>query len=72
MREELLSIIERNSRIDIKELAARLGVEEIEIANELEALERENVITCRLGKNICRESYCADRSSCYSAERSRF
>ena len=44
MREELLSIIEKNSRIDIKELSARLGVEEIEIANELEALERENII----------------------------
>ena len=44
MREELLSIIERNSRVDIKELAARLGVTEVEIANELEALERENVI----------------------------
>jgi DNA-binding Lrp family transcriptional regulator len=44
MREELLSIIERNSRVDIKELAARLGVTEVEIANEIEALERENVI----------------------------
>ena len=44
MREELLSIIERNSRIDIKELAARLGVTEVDIANELEALEKENVI----------------------------
>ncbi len=44
MREELLSIIEKNSRIDIKELAARLGVEEVEIAEELEALERENII----------------------------
>ena len=44
MREELLSIIERNSRVDIKELASRLGVTEIEIANELESLERENVI----------------------------
>ena len=44
MREELLSIIERNSRVDIKELAARLGVTEVDIANELEALERENVI----------------------------
>ena len=44
MREELLSIIEKNSRVDIKELATRLGVSEIEIANEIEALERENVI----------------------------
>lgn len=44
MREELLSIIEKNSRIDIKELAVRLGVEEVDIANELEALEKENII----------------------------
>lgn len=44
MREKLLSIIERNSRIDIKELASRLGVTEVDIANELEALEKENVI----------------------------
>lgn len=44
MREELLSIIEKNSKIDIKELATRLGVEEIEIAEELQALERENII----------------------------
>ena len=44
MREELLTIIEKNSRIDIKELAQRLGVEELEIAEELEALERENII----------------------------
>ena len=44
MREELLSIIEKNSRIDIKELASRLGVEEVEIAEEIASLERENVI----------------------------
>ncbi len=44
MREELLSIIEKNSRIDMKELAARLGVEEIEIANEIAAMETENII----------------------------
>ena len=44
MREQLLSIIEKNSRIDIKELAAMLGVEEIEIAEELQALETENII----------------------------
>lgn len=44
MREELLSIIEHNSRIDIKDLAVRLGVSEIDIANELESLEKENII----------------------------
>ena len=37
MREELLAIIEKNSRIDLKELAVILGVEEIDVVNELEA-----------------------------------
>lgn len=31
MREELLKIIEKNSRIDLKELAVILGVEEIDV-----------------------------------------
>ena len=44
MREELLSIIEKNSRIDLKELAVRLGKEEIDIVNELQKLEEERVI----------------------------
>ena len=39
MREQLLSIIEKNSRIDIRELAIIMGAPEIEIANELKALE---------------------------------
>ena len=44
MREKILSIIEKNSRIDIKELAIRLDMPEIDIANELKALEDEGVI----------------------------
>ena len=44
MREELLTIIERNSRIEIKELAVILGMEEIDVANELKAMEEEGVI----------------------------
>ena len=44
MREELLKIIERNSRIDLKELAVILGVQEIDIVNELQALEEEGII----------------------------
>ncbi len=44
MREELLSIIEKNSRIDLKELAVRLGKEEIDVVNELQKLEDERVI----------------------------
>ena len=44
MREELLSIIEKNSRINTSELAIRLGIDEAKIIQELEILEKENVI----------------------------
>lgn len=44
MREELLAVIEKNSRIDLKELAVILGVEEIDVVNELAAMEAEGVI----------------------------
>jgi len=44
MREKILSIIERNSRIDIKELAILLGMEEIDVANEIKKMEEEGVI----------------------------
>lgn len=44
MREELLAIIERNSRIDLKEVAVLLGTDEALIANELAAMEQEGVI----------------------------
>ena len=44
MREQLLSIIEKNSRIGISELAVLLGKEEIEVANEIKKLEEERVI----------------------------
>ena len=44
MREELLAIIEKNSRIDLKELAIILGVQEIDVVNELAALEAEGII----------------------------
>lgn len=44
MREELLKIIEKNSRIDLKELAVILGVEEIDVVNELASLEAEGII----------------------------
>ena len=44
MREKLLSIMEKNSRIDLKELAIRLGEEEIDIINELQKLEDERII----------------------------
>ena len=44
MREQILSIIEKNSRIDIKELAVILGMPEIDVANELQKMEEEGVI----------------------------
>ena len=44
MREELLAVIEKNSRMDLKELAVILGAEEIDVVNELAALEAEGII----------------------------
>ncbi|MGN0473159.1 MAG: Lrp/AsnC family transcriptional regulator [Lachnospiraceae bacterium] len=44
MREQILSIIEKNSRIDMKELAVLMGMEEIDVANELAAMEAEGII----------------------------
>lgn len=44
MREQILAIIEKNSRISVKELAVILGAEEIDVANELKALEEEGII----------------------------
>ena len=44
MREKILTFIEKNSRIDLKELAIVLGVDETVVMNELEAMEEEHVI----------------------------
>jgi DNA-binding Lrp family transcriptional regulator len=44
MREQLLKTIEKNSRIDLKELAVRLDVSEVDIANELAAMEADGTI----------------------------
>lgn len=44
MREKMLTFIEKNSRIDLKELAIVLGVDVATVMNELEAMEAEHVI----------------------------
>jgi len=44
IREEILTIIEKNSRINVQELSVLIGSEEITVANELKALEDEGVI----------------------------
>ena len=44
MREKILAVIEKNSRIDLRDLAALLGESEIAVANEIADMERENII----------------------------
>ena len=44
MREEILSIIEKNSRIDLKELAVMIGCTEIDVINEISKMEQERII----------------------------
>ncbi len=44
MREKILGIIEKNSRIDLKDLAALLGESEAAVANEIADMEKENII----------------------------
>lgn len=44
MREKILTFIEKNSRIDLKELAIMLGGDEAAVLNELERMEAEHVI----------------------------
>ena len=44
MKEELLRLIENNSRIDINELSKMLNVSEVDVLNELANLEKGNVI----------------------------
>ncbi len=41
---ELLDVLEKNSRIDIKDLAAVLGATEEEVAAEMAKLEKEKII----------------------------
>lgn len=44
MREAILAILEKNSRIDIADLASLLGESEINIANEIADMEKEHII----------------------------
>ena len=44
MREKILAIIEKNSRIDLKDLAALLGESEAAVAKEIADMEKENII----------------------------
>ena len=44
MREKILAVMEKNSRIDLKELAVLLGEDEIAVANAIADMEKENII----------------------------
>ncbi|HPF30111.1 MAG TPA: Lrp/AsnC family transcriptional regulator [Lachnospiraceae bacterium] len=44
MREEILSAIEKNSRVDSEELAIRLGMTEEAVVSEMNKMEEEGVI----------------------------
>ena len=44
MREKILAVIEKNSRIDLKELAILLGENEVNVANEISNMEKEGII----------------------------
>lgn len=44
MKEKILAIIEKNSRIDVHDLAVLLGEPEIAVANAIGELERDHVI----------------------------
>lgn len=44
MRTEILRYLEKNSRIDLEELAILLGMDKISLINEIEKMEQERII----------------------------
>lgn len=44
MRDKILAVLEKNSRIDLHELAILLGEDEAVIANEIQDMEKEHII----------------------------
>ena len=44
MREQILTFLEKNSKIDLRELAIMLGSSEEVIANEVQKMEKERII----------------------------
>ena len=71
MREEILRLIEKNSRIDIHEMAILLGAKEAEVANAIADMEKEGVICgyytlIDWDKTNDEKSNSINRSSCYT------
>ena len=72
MREKILAIMEKNSRIDIKDLAVLLGESEVAVANEIADMEKEHIICgyhTLINWDNTSEGSCPDRSEGDSTER---
>ncbi|MGN0480312.1 MAG: Lrp/AsnC family transcriptional regulator [Lachnospiraceae bacterium] len=44
MREKILNLLEKNSRIDLHDMAIMLGMSDVALANEIGQMEKENII----------------------------
>ena len=44
MREKILAMLEQNGRIDLKDLAVMLDINQVELANEIAQMEKEHII----------------------------
>ena len=44
MREKILTYIEKNSRVSLKDLGILLGTDEVTVANEIAEMEKEHII----------------------------
>ena len=44
MRKQILKYIEKHSKVELKELAVLLGTDEVTVANEIAAMEKEKII----------------------------
>lgn len=45
VRKQILNLIEKDSRIDLKELSVLIGITEIDLANEISDMEKSNIIS---------------------------
>ena len=55
LREEILKNIERDSRVDVHELAVRLGAADAEVVNAMKEMEDEGIrdLTASQSVSIC-------------------
>ena len=44
MRNQILRMLEKNSRIDLKDMSIMLDIDEVKLANEIAQMEKEHII----------------------------